>query len=147
MGANCSANGATGSSYTLASSDVGHTITVTVTATNGNGPTSATSPATASISAPGAPTNTALPAITGTPKQGQTLSASTGNWTGSPTSYSYIWYDCDNAGANCKRIPNQHNTTYTLVAADVGHTIRVLITATNTGGSTQAASRWTATTS
>lgn len=39
-----------------------------------------------------APTNSAMPVITGTFAEGQTMSVSTGTWTGSPTSYQYQWY-------------------------------------------------------
>jgi hypothetical protein len=41
-----------------------------------------------------APTNSGLPTISGTPAQGQTLTASTGSWSGSPTSYAYRWQRC-----------------------------------------------------
>ena len=37
------------------------------------------------------PANTGLPAISGSPVNGQPLSASTGVWTGSPTGYGYQW--------------------------------------------------------
>ena len=43
------------------------------------------------------PSNTALPAITGTAQQGQTLSASTGFWTGTPAAYAYQWLTCNSA--------------------------------------------------
>ena len=50
------------------------------------------------ISAPG---NLTLPTISGTPQQGQTLTASNGTWSNSPTSYSYQWARCDSTGGNC----------------------------------------------
>src|SRR5690606_21976934 len=40
-----------------------------------------------------APANTVLPAITGTAETGQTLTASSGSWTGTPTpTYAYQWF-------------------------------------------------------
>jgi subtilisin family serine protease len=47
------------------------------------------------------PVNTAVPTITGTASTEQTLSASTGSWTESPTSYAYQWQRCDTGGACC----------------------------------------------
>jgi hypothetical protein len=139
-GANCiPINGATASTYTLTAAEVSHTITVLVTATNAGGAGTATSAPTKVIKPP-APTNTVLPAITGTTTQGQTLTASTGTWTGSPTSYRYQWYDCDSAGANCTPITGATAATHALTATDVGHTITVRVTAVNATGSGTATS-------
>src|SRR5262245_39835080 len=44
------------------------------------------------------PSNTALPAITGAPAVGQTLTTSDGTWNGSPTSFTYQWFRCPPAG-------------------------------------------------
>src|SRR4051812_48830232 len=86
-----------------------------------------------------APANTALPTISGTPTQGQTLSATTGSWTGSPTSYSYQWQRCDSAGGSCASISGATQASYTLVQADVGATLRVAVSATSAGGTSPAA--------
>src|SRR5581483_6398351 len=48
-----------------------------------------------------APTNTALPVITGTPTQGETLQTDNGSWTGSPSSFTYQWRSCDASGNAC----------------------------------------------
>ncbi|TMK23936.1 MAG: choice-of-anchor D domain-containing protein, partial [Actinobacteria bacterium] len=92
-------------------------------------------------SSSGAPVNTAPPAITGTPRQGQTLTEHHGTWTGEPTSYSYQWMQCDSGGKNCAPIAtNGKGETYVLVAADVGHTIAVQETASNLKGASAPAS-------
>ena len=142
-GASCTTiSGATQSTYTLASTDVGHTIRSVVTATNAGGSTPATSAATAVVTAstPSPPTNTTAPAISGTAQQGQTLTTSNGSWTGSPTGYAYAWEDCNSSGASCTTISGATQSTYTLASADVGDTIRSVVTATNAGGSTPATS-------
>ena len=146
-GKNCSnISGATGSSYLLVAGDVGSTIRVQVTASNGAGGNSAQSAATATVTAaPSAPVNTAPPTITGTAQQGQTLSASTGTWTNSPTGFAYQWRRCDTAGANCQNIAGATGSSYLLVAGDVGSTIRVQVTASNGAGSNAATSAATAT--
>jgi hypothetical protein len=155
-GASCSnINGATANSYTLGSGDVGDTLRVVVSATNEGGSSTATSAATATVEAPpveppppppppAAPTNTTLPAISGTTTQGQTLSASTGKWTGSPTAYTYKWQDCNASGASCSNIAGAAAKSYTLGSSDVGDTLRVVVSATNEGGSTPATSPATA---
>jgi hypothetical protein len=77
------------------------------------------------------PVNTVAPAITGTAQEGQTLTCSTGTWTGSPT-YAYQWK------RNGSNIGSATNSTYTLVTADVGQSIKCTVTATNILGSTTA---------
>lgn len=91
------------------------------------------------------PSNTSLPTISGTTTQGQTLSATTGTWTGSPTSYGYQWQDCDTSGANCGNINGATSSNYALTSNDVNHTIRVVVTATNSSGSGSATSAATTT--
>jgi hypothetical protein len=92
-----------------------------------------------------APVNTVAPAITGTPTVGQTLTASNGTWSNSPTSYAYQWLRCNGGGNACVAVANGTQQTYTLVGADAGHTMRVKVTATNADGSASAQSAQTAT--
>jgi hypothetical protein len=146
-GANCSdISGETGASHTLTAADVGATIRVTATASNAGGTTNANSDATAVVaSAPAAPSNTAPPTISGTAQEGQTLTADAGTWSGTqPISYAYQWRRCNNAGANCSDISGETGTSHTLTAADVGATIRVTVTASNAGGTTNVSSDATA---
>lgn len=120
----------------LAGTDEGAIITVRVTATNIGGSDSATSlgvgPVAAAPVTP--PVNTVLPAITGTPTVGQTLTVSTGTWTGSPSSYGYQWR---RTGVN---ITGAISSSYVVVAADVGQAITAVVTANNGGGGTPATS-------
>jgi parallel beta-helix repeat protein len=92
----------------------------------------------------GPPTNTQLPAISGTAQGGQTLSASTGSWSGSPMSYAYRWRRCDSSGSNCRKISGATSSSYQLTRADVGSMMRVVVTATNADGSASATSPRTA---
>jgi hypothetical protein len=82
-----------------------------------------------------APTNTSVPAISGLPEQGQTLSEQHGTWAGVVGSYAYQWQQCDSQGNGCAGIPGAIGQTYTPKATDVGHTIRVQEIASNSGGS------------
>ena len=84
--------------------------------------------------------NISAPAVTGQAVQGQTLTSSIGSWSGSPTSYAYQWQDCNSTGGSCTNISGATSSTYTLQGGDVGSTIRSVVTATNSGGSTSQAS-------
>jgi len=95
------------------------------------------------IGTPTAPTNTQKPSLTGSTINGAMLTASTGAWTGTlPRTYSYEIRRCDNTGANCTAVGT--SSTYTLTDADVGSTMRVAVTATNSVGSATAVSDPTA---
>ncbi|MGA9762071.1 MAG: YCF48-related protein [Gaiellaceae bacterium] len=142
-GANCSdLSGANSGSYLLASADVGHTLRVVVTASNSNGSASASSSQTAVVSGPPGrlPANTALPTITGTTTQGQTLTAHNGSWNESPISFSYQWQRCNSGGSGCSSIAGAASSEYVLTYDDAGHTLRVVVTASNSYGSASATS-------
>jgi concanavalin A-like lectin/glucanase superfamily protein len=103
-------------------------------------PAPATTPAPAQPSAsapkPG-PANTALPRITGTAREGQTLSATPGTWSGrQPITFAYRWERCNPV---CFALAGT-TSTHKLVNADAGFTVHVLVTATNADGSTTATS-------
>ena len=102
------------------------------------------SPRSGEAAAQAAPANTATPSISGTPQEGATLTASTGTWSGSPTGYAYAWSRCDQNGDTCAAITGAAAQTYQAQSADVGHTLRVTVTATNADGSTPATSAPTA---
>lgn len=137
--------GATTTSYVVAAGDVGSRFRIRVTATNADGPATAASNATdlVTATAPGPP-NTQPPAISGQAVVGQTLTATQGTWTGTGLTFAYQWRRCDTAGAQCADISGATATTYALVAADSGRTVRVEVTAKNATGETTIASAQTA---
>jgi len=92
-------------------------------------------------SVPVPPSNTSPPTIAGTAQEGQTLTAGSGTWSGTqPINYAYQWQRCESSGANCAPIAGATTTTYTLTAAEVGSTVEVAVTASNTAGSGTASS-------
>jgi hypothetical protein len=88
---------------------------------------------------PDPPANTALPVVTGTAQVGQTLAASTGSWTNSPTSYTYQWMHAPSSA-----ISGANSSTYVITTASIGQQIRCQVTAINGGGSASAISLSTA---
>ncbi len=80
------------------------------------------------------------PSIAGTAVTGQTLAADPGQWSSAGTvSYTYDWRRCDASGGNCLAT-GLSGGSYGVTATDVGSTIRVTVTATNSSGSTFATS-------
>ena len=128
--------GATTSSYAIGVGDIGRRLRLLVTVTNPDGAVSAASAATDPVVA-APPVNTAKPAITGTPRRGAVLTAGPGAWRGNGNTYAYRWQRDGTDVAT--------GQTYTLTAADVGATLRVLVTATNPDGSATESSDSTAT--
>jgi RHS repeat-associated protein len=89
----------------------------------------------------GTPVDTAPPTISGELLAGQTLSASTGTWSAIPAAgYSYQWQDCSATGGSCSNVSGATSETYTLASSDEGHTLKVIVTATNSVGSASSTS-------
>lgn len=96
--------------------------------------TAVSAQATVTLGAASPPVNTTLPAVSGTQLVDELLSTTNGTWTGA-TSYAYQWLRCDAAGNACVPIVGATSSTYSLVLADDGSTIRARVTATNASGS------------
>ena len=95
------------------------------------------------------PDNTVEPRISGSATVGSTLTATSGSWTNSPTSFSYQWVRCPRSGglptgADCAAIGGATTSSYVVSTADVNRRLRVRVTASNADGSSTAASNATA---
>ncbi len=123
---------ATNQTYLLQGADVGSALFVRVVATNAGGSGVANSAATTTvqpaINPPAPPVNTALPTITGTAQESETLTGTPGSWTNSPTAFAYQW----RRGA--ASISGATAITYVVKAADIGSAISLRVTASNAGG-------------
>jgi hypothetical protein len=81
------------------------------------------------------PASMALPAITGSPALGKTLTCSQGTWTGdAPLTYAYLW----SRGPNT--ISGATSASYKVATADRGHALSCIVTATNPYASVAASS-------
>ena len=78
-----------------------------------------------------APVVISAPTVKGVFMEGETLTATSGKWTGEPPfTYEYDWQRCNNGGGDCRLIGVPKGETYTLTAADIGHRIRTWVSAT-----------------
>ena len=86
----------------------------------------------------GLPVLSTPPTIVGPPEAGELLAAVPGEWEGGkPITFTYQWRRCDAAGANCVPISGATAESYRPVSADVGHALKVFVTATSTAGTAQ----------
>ncbi|MFW5473106.1 carboxypeptidase regulatory-like domain-containing protein [Knoellia sp. CPCC 206450] len=117
--------GATASTYTLTSTDMGKTMTVRVTGSKtGYMSVARTSGATATVlGALTAPT----PTVSGTVKAGYRLTATPGTWGPSPVTLAYQW---KRAGV---AITGATASSYVLTGSDTGKAITVTVTGTKAG--------------
>ena len=127
-------SGATGSTYTLVSTDLGKIIKVKVTFTDDEGNEEAlTSAATAAVADGSNNPATGAPTISGTMQVGQTLTASTSGIADDDgltnVSYTYQWIAND--GTSDSDIQDATLSTYTLVSDDVDKTIKVKVSFTD----------------
>ena len=127
--------GATSATYLLGTADIGAQVRVLVTASNQYGTsTGATAASAVGPVVSGAPSNTALPAISGTAEQGLTLTASPGAWNPAGTSYAYQWQRSTDGGNTWVNIAGATLSSYTLAPADENAEIRIAVTAVNPYG-------------
>ena len=85
-----------------------------------------------------APSATSLPTIAGTAQEGETLTASPGDWSGVSLDFTFQWNRCSSSGASCAPVGGASGTVYRLGPADVGTTLRVSVAAVNKRGTATA---------
>ncbi len=88
------------------------------------------------------PVMTTAPAITPATgvQSGTAVTVDNGTWSPTPSSYSYAWQQCADAGAtSCTGIPGATSNSYTPTTSDAGKYLRASVTPINAGGSGTAA--------
>jgi hypothetical protein len=140
-GAQCApVSGLTSESISLGTADVGHRLRVHVVAANFSGSGEATSAPSAVVSEIERPVDSTAPSISGTALRRLPLKASPGAWRNAQGEFAYQWERCDASGAHCAAVAESTAPALTLTEADVGHALRVKVTAQNEGGTTSAQS-------
>jgi hypothetical protein len=140
--------GAIAATYTVVADDVGHVLAASVRATNAAGTGVAVSNGLGPVAA-GPPAPRHMPAITGTKRLGQRVHEAADKWTQSPDTFTNRWLRCSAKGNACVRIRGKQlrcaagscaridvgaEWDYTLTARDVGHRLRVRVSAANGAG-------------
>lgn len=141
--------GATLGTYVPTAADVGHALVLTVSAVASGGTAVASTVPTAPVAPAGAtgaqrPAVLTPPQVTGTTQVGQTLTATVGTWSGSPTSFALQWRRCDGLGAACAPVAGATSATYVPTPGDIGSTLSLVVTATGAGGAQVATAPTTA---
>ena len=115
--------GATGSTYVVGSKDVGRQVSVRVTGSKASYLSTMRESTRTSTVLAGWPFDASpAPTITGAAVVGQTLSASLGEWTPTPTTVAYQWL------LNGAVIGGATGSTYTVTSAAVGRQVSVRVT-------------------
>ena len=125
-------------STTIAGLTPGGDFTFTVTAAHSAGASTPSDPA-----APLVPQSTGPPIVTGEARRERTLGGAS-EWrylTGQPVVFQ--WQRCDAVTSACSDIVGANGANLVLVQSDVGHRVRLRVTATNNKGSTLAESALT----
>ena len=124
--------GATNETYVVQSEDEGHTLSCRVTAENEAGFAPSTSQG---VFVPVLPENTVAPGISGGVKVGDTLTCSTGFWSGTlPLNYSYQW------GRAGSALLGATKESYVVDSEDEGQALSCVVAAENGAGTVRASS-------
>jgi uncharacterized protein YukE len=131
--------------YKVQRSDFGYTIRIRVVARHDDWPTSVMSEPTAVVPMI-PPVNTAAPAINGTARLGEKLTADRGTWTGDgKLEFKHWWTRCNAAGEECQTIAGSENDKTHEVGRDDRHyTLKLRVLATTAEGEAEAWSAATA---
>ena len=88
------------------------------------------------------PVNTDPPVVSSAPVTGEVVGVLPGTWTGS-SAFSYQWERCNANGGSCVPISGATSASYAVSADDIGSTLAIAVTGTNSAGKTTAVSEAT----
>jgi hypothetical protein len=146
--------GATRATYTVVAADVGHALAASVTATNAAGSAVALSNALGPVAA-NPPRLTHRPSVKGALRLGHRVYETGDRWTHAPDTFTIRWLRCSAGGNACVRISDKRlrcangsclrvdvgtQWNYHLTGMDLGHRLRVRVSASNGAGHATATS-------
>lgn len=127
--------GAAAPSYVLRTADIGFYIRSRVSDAGGGEPAFSRNAEGPIRAAP--PVNTAGPSVSGSARTGNTLTATSGSWSGRVAGdppFAFQWQRCSSpGGASCSNVSGATRATYTVGTADVGRFVRVVVEAEGLG--------------
>ena len=129
-------DGSEGRTYDLVPADRDAFVRVRVTAHVGEVGVSRASAAVGPV-APAAPTALRAPSISGDAVVGAQLTADPGSWSDADATLTFAWQRCDESGI-CRTIDGATGAMYDVTADDLGSTLLVEVTASNSGGVSKA---------
>jgi hypothetical protein len=125
-------DGAEGRTYDLVRADRGAFVRVRVTAHVGDTAVSRASGAVGPVTL-AAPTALRAPSISGAAVVGSTLTADPGTWSDPDATFTFAWQRCDESGT-CETIDGANGESYDVTSNDLGSSLLVEVTASNSGG-------------
>ncbi len=128
----CYSVGNGGDSYTITASDQNRSLRAVVRAQNIHGTAFSIVDSDIVAGSGDEPQMQTAPTITGTIAAGQTVHATTGQWSNNPASFSYQWFVC--ADDRCDPIADATSADYTLGEEDSGLNVFVTVRASNVHG-------------
>jgi hypothetical protein len=134
------------STFKLGTPDIDHRLRVRVGVSNNAGSDTDTSSATEVIDA-APPVSTSPPALSGTAREGSTLTSTLGSWSGEgPIAYRVGWVRCATTDlSSCASIPGATSASYRVTSADVDRKLRSVVTAEGLGSAVRYSNPVTAT--
>ena len=133
--------GAAEPSYVLRTADIGFYIRSRVSDAAGGDPAFSHNAEGPIRAAP--PVNTTAPGVTGSALTGNTLTATSGSWSGRVVGdppFAFQWQRCSSAGGgSCSDVTGATRPSYTVGMADIGRFVRVVVEAEGLGRSTTVA--------
>src|SRR3954447_19736742 len=125
-------DGAEGRTYVLVRGDRGAFVRVRVTAHVADAVVSRASGAVGPVTL-GAPTALGAPSISGAAVVGAKLTADPGSWSDPDATFTFAWQRCEESGV-CETIDGATRESYDVTSDDLGSSLLVEVTASNSGG-------------